>query len=564
MSAILNALDSQQRAAAQCVSGPVVIHAGAGTGKTMTITHRLAHAIQSGVVDAAQTLTVTFTNRAAGELRSRLLDLGIPNAQVRTFHSAALRQLRFFYPQVFTNQMPTLISSKASFVAQAANKCHIDAGPDTIRDLASEIEWAKVNIISPDMYRETAFDLGRMPGHNLTAEQVAQVYETYLKVLDEAHVMDFEDVLLSTVALLSNYPELAAQVRSQYRYFTVDEFQDVSPIQFELLSLWLGNRDDVCVVGDPAQTIYEFTGATPEYLATFAKHFPRATSFDLTNSYRSTPEIIRVANQVLGRISTSSLKLRATRTSGSEVTVDAFSDDEAEAREVAHTIRELMNQGMEPRDIAVIYRINSQSEAFETALGNANIPVTVRGASRYFERPEIRNALLHLRANLQAPDDREMNFIVRDIVSGLGWAPKSPESGRAAQETWESLNTLVQLADDFVLEHPDALLPEFIAMLDHRNEYDHDPVANAVSLASIHAVKGLEWDAVFVAGLSDGLLPISYAKTPTMISQERRLFYVAITRAKNHLHLSWAKSRNAHTKAHRSSSIFLGDVQDAI
>jgi len=564
VSVILNALDDQQRAAAECVSGPVVIHAGAGTGKTRTITHRLAYAIQSGVVEASQTLTVTFTNRAAGELRSRLRDLGIPNAQVRTFHSAALRQLRFFYPQVFTNQIPTLISSKANFVAQAATQCHIDANPDTIRDIASEIEWAKVNIISPDMYRESALDLGRMPGHNLSAEQVAQVYETYLKVLDEAHVMDFEDVLLTTVALLANYPELAAQVRSQYRYFTVDEFQDVSPIQFELLSLWLGNRDDVCVVGDPAQTIYEFTGATPEYLATFAKHFPRATAFDLTHSYRSTPEIIKVANQVLTRISSESLKLQATRSTGAKVTIDSFNDDEAEAREIAQNIRELISGGLEPRDIAVIYRINSQSEAFETALGNANIPVTVRGASRYFERPEIRNALLHLRANLQAPDAREMNFIVRDIVSGLGWAPKSPDSGRAAQETWESLNTLVQLADDFATENPAALLPEFIAMLDHRNEYDHDPVANAVSLASIHSVKGLEWDAVFVAGLSDGLLPISYAKTPILISQERRLFYVALTRAKNHLHLSWAKSRNTHTKAHRSCSIFLAETQDAI
>lgn len=564
MSAILNALDSQQRAAAECVSGPVVIHAGAGTGKTRTITHRLAHAIQSGVVEAGQTLTVTFTNRAAGELRSRLRELGIPNAQVRTFHSAALRQLRFFYPQVFTNQIPTLISSKANYVAQAVTQCHIDANPDTIRDIASEIEWAKVNVISPDMYRQSAFDLGRMPGHNLTAEQVAQIYETYLKVLDEAHLMDFEDVLLTTVALLSNYPELAAQVRSQYRYFTVDEFQDVSPIQFELLSLWLGNRDDVCVVGDPAQTIYEFTGATPEYLATFAKHFPRATTFDLTQSYRSTPEIIAVANQVLNRISTTSLKLQATRLHGPKVTVDSFSDDEAEAREIAQNIRTLINGGLEPRGIAVIYRINSQSEAFETALGNVDVPVTVRGASRFFERPEIRNALLHLRANLQAPDTREMNFIVRDIVSGLGWAPKSPDSGRAAQETWESLNTLVELADDFAGENPTALLPEFIAMLDHRNEYDHDPIANAVSLASIHAVKGLEWDAVFVAGLSDGLLPISYAKTPTLINQERRLFYVALTRAKNHLHLSWAKSRSVHAKAHRSSSIFLSELPESI
>lgn len=561
MSANLTALDPQQRAAAQCVSGPVVIHAGAGTGKTRTITHRLAHAIASGIVEASQTLTVTFTNRAAGELRSRLVELGIPNAQVRTFHSAALRQLRFFYPQVFTNQLPTLISSKFKFVQDAAVRCHINADPDTVRDLASEIEWAKVNIISPDMYRETALTSGRIVGHSLTAEQVAQVYETYLKVLDEAQCMDFEDVLLTTVALLSNYPELAAQVRSQYRYFTVDEFQDVSPVQFELLCLWLGNRDDVCVVGDPAQTIYEFTGATPEYLATFAKYFPRATNFELTQSYRSTEQIVEIANKVLLRDNSNALRLKATRGSGPDVGVQAYGDDEAEAAGIATKIGTLIESGLSPRDIAIIYRINSQSEAYETALANAGIPVTIRGASRFFERVEIKNALLHLRANLQTADERELNFIVRDIVSGLGWAPAAPSAGRAAQETWESLNTLVHLADDFARQHPQSLLPEFIAVLDHRNEYDHDPVANAVTLASIHAVKGLEWDAVFVAGLSEGLLPISYAKTPTLVNQERRLFYVALTRAKTYLELSWAKARHGQGRAHRSPSLFLSELE---
>lgn len=556
----LASLDPQQRLAAQCVSGPVVILAGAGTGKTRTITHRLAHAISNDVVSANQTLTVTFTNRAAGELRSRLADLGFAGAQVRTFHSAALRQLRFFYPQVFNNQVPTLVSKKFPFVRQAIELCHLPADPDLIRDLASEIEWAKVNIISPDNYR----NMPKSPAHasigNLCADQIAGVYETYLSVMDEASCMDFEDALLTTTAILANYPELAAQVRSQYRYFTVDEFQDVSPIQFELLSLWLGNRDDICVVGDPAQTIYEFTGATAEYLHDFATHFPRVEKFELTNSYRSTPEIVATANKVLSAMPTAQLQLKTKIPSGLEVETESFATDEAEADAIAGKVAELIAAGTSPRDIAIIFRMNNQSELFETALSKADIPYTIRGAARFFDRVEIKNAILHLRASLQTEVDKAMNQIVRDIVSNLGWSPATPNSGQSAQQTWESLNTLVGLADDFLAEHPEALLPEFLAHLDQRNEYDHDPVANAVTLASIHAVKGLEWEAVFVAGLSDGLVPISYAVTPENLDQERRLFYVALTRAKSFLSLSWAKSRSSSVAPHRAASRFLLEI----
>ncbi|NBU31906.1 MAG: ATP-dependent helicase [Actinobacteria bacterium] len=562
MSKFLSPLDSQQRLAAECVSGPVVILAGAGTGKTLTITNRLAHAISSAVVDASQTLTVTFTNRAAGELRSRLNNLGIGSAQVRTFHSAALRQLRFFYPQVFTNQMPTLVPAKIQYVKKAAELCHTDSDPDALRDLAGEIEWAKVNLISPDSYRQQATELNRKVGHGFSPDQVAQVYETYLQVLDDSMCMDFEDVLLTTTAILANYPELAAQVRSQYRYFTVDEFQDVSPVQFELLSLWLGNRDDICVVGDPAQTIYEFTGASAQYLENFKEHFPRATTFELTQSYRSSPEIISVANQALSAMPKQNLQLSTKLPPAKQVAIDAFTDDQTEATQIALSIKTLIASGLAPKNIAIIYRMNNQSETFETALSNADIPFTIRGSSRYFERPEIKSAILHLRASLQTEVDRELNYQVRDVVSALGWAPKAPEAGQAAQATWESLNTLVTLADEFAQDRPDALLPEFIALLDQRNEYDHDPVANAVTLAPIHAVKGLEWEAVFVAGLSEGLVPISYATTPELIDQERRLFYVAITRAKTHLQLSWAKSRSQYVAAHRVPSRFLLDLEN--
>jgi DNA helicase-2/ATP-dependent DNA helicase PcrA len=561
VSDILSALDEQQRAAAECLSGPVVIYAGAGTGKTRTITHRIAYAVEQNVYEPTQTLAVTFTARAAGELRSRLGSLGVHGVQVRTFHSAALRQLRFFYPQYFATRLPDLVTSKFRYVADAVALCHVNNSTDVIRDVAAEIEWAKVNILSPESYR-TQVEMNRriLPGE-LTVEQVSKVYEAYLKRMDEAHLMDFEDVLLNMTAMLENIPEVATAIHRQYRHFTVDEFQDVSPVQFELLSGWLGQRSDVCVVGDPAQTIYSFSGATSSYLTGFAKHFPTAQQFELATSYRSTPQIITAANSVLAKDGTSPVRLHAIRPAGPSVAVKSFTDDEQEAQKVARSIASLIAEGVSPRDIAVLYRINSQSEILEAELGALGIPATLRGAERFFERPEVRTAMLHLRAALVAPVTLGLGAAVRDILSSVGWKAKSPESGRAAQETWESLNTVVELADDMASGDAGVTLPEFVTMLDKRNEQEHVPSANAVTLASIHSAKGLEWEAVFVVGLSEGLLPISHANTPTEFAEERRLFYVAITRARTHLQLSWAGARRNGTKAHRTESTLLRDLK---
>ena len=555
---ILSALDAQQRAAAECVSGPVVIYAGAGTGKTRTITHRIAHGVASGVYEPTQTLAVTFTTRAAGELRSRLTSLGVNGVQVRTFHSAALRQLRFFHAQVFDKPMPTLVPSKFRFVSEAANLCAAPNDQDTIRDIASEIEWAKVNIMSPSSYRDYIAEGKRSVGTEVKPELIAKVYEAYLSVLDDHNVMDFEDVLLYMTAIMANFPEVADQVRRQYRYFTVDEFQDVSPAQFELLSLWLGNRRDLCVVGDPAQTIYSFSGATSNYLTKFSDYFQDASHFELGNSYRSTTPIINVANAVIAK--QASVELKSVRGNGPKVSLEAYSHDEAEAVAVAEEIRSLINSGTAARDIAVLFRVNSQSALIEAELGNRGVAYTLRGAERFFERPEVKNAVLSLRATAAGTIDNKLGAIVRDVLSGSGWRKEMPDAGRAAQETWESLNTLVDLADEFALTHTDATVRDFVAHLDERNDQEHAPTANAVTLASIHAAKGLEWDSVFVIGLSDGLLPISRAKTPAAHLEERRLLYVAVTRAKNNLFLSWAKARHSDGKAHRSPSPFLADL----
>ena len=560
MSKILSALDNQQRAAAECVTGPVVIYAGAGTGKTRTITHRIAHAVSSGVHDPQSTLAVTFTTRAAGELRSRLGQLGVTGVQVRTFHSAALRQLRFFYPQVFNKELPNLIPSKFKLVSQAVANCHVNSATETIRDIAAEIEWAKVNVFSPEIYRAKALELRRTIGTGVSAEQVAKVYEAYLALLDDANAMDFEDVLLLNTAILENFPEIAAQVRSQYRNFTIDEFQDVSPVQYELLRLWLGNRDDVCVVGDPAQTIYSFSGATSNYLKNFKGDFPRAQEFELTNNYRSSKAIVEIANQILVKDGTSSVRLKTKKSSGPKVTVADYPSDEAEATAVAKQIEKLIADGVEPKEIAILFRINSQSEVFEAALADRHIPVTLRGAERFFERPEVKNALLNLRAGQHVSSDHKLVQTVKDILGTIGWKPSVPESGRAQRDVWESLNTIVELAVDLLEKTPNATLADFISLLDKRNEMEYAPSANAVTLASIHAAKGLEWKAVFVVGLSEGLLPISHATKASEFAEERRLFYVAVTRAQDHLALSWALSRHNDSKGYREQSTLLRDL----
>lgn len=555
---ILSSLDVQQRAAAECIAGPVVIYAGAGTGKTRTITHRIAHAVAHGVFEPTQTLVVTFTTRAAGELRNRLVELGVQGVQVRTFHSAALRQLRYFYPQVFDKPFPTLVPSKFKFVQEAAQACGLSVNQDQVRDLAAEIEWAKVNIISPHTYVDQAKSRKRHVSENISIEQAAKVYEAYLGILDAQNSIDFEDVLLLMTAILTNYPDIADQVRRQYRYFTVDEFQDVSPAQFELLCQWMGNRTDVCVVGDPAQTIYSFSGATSAYLQNFEQHFPQVQRFELSSSYRSVEPIVATANAIIRE--QASVTLQATRGKGAQVDVVALDTDEQEALYVADEVTRLVGNGTALRDIAILFRTNSQSALFEAELSNRGFAFTLRGTERFFERPEIKNAVLALRSSVNLPNDKSLVGLVRDVCANLGWKVTMPTQGRSAQETWESLNALVDLADDFSQAHPDAVVADLVSEIDRRMDIEHAPTANAITLASIHSAKGLEWKVVFVVGLSEGLLPITHATAPAEIAEEQRLMYVAVTRAKDELHLSWARSRHADSRVSRKPSRFLAGL----
>ena len=561
---LLDALDPEQRQVATALHGPVRVLAGAGTGKTRAITHRIAYGVASGVYNASEVLAVTFTTRAAGEMRGRLRGLGAGGVQARTFHSAALRQARYFWPRVFGGELPVLTESKLALMGNAARRNRVETDQATLRDLASEVEWAKVSNVRPDDYATVAAARGRsVTGHE--PEMVARVFATYEQVKRDQGRMDMEDVLLCAAALLAEDERVAAEVRRQYKWFVVDEFQDVSPIQSALLDLWLGGRDDLCVVGDPAQTIYSFAGANASYLTDFGRRFARTTSVELVRNYRSTPQVIAAANGLLAGTPSAGVQLRAQRDGGPEVRFSEHSDEVAEAEQVAADILELTRTGVPPREIAVLFRINAQSEAFEEALAARGVPYVVRGAARFFERAEVRQAVALLRGNARGEGGSGGGVAadVRAVLAGMGWSPEAPTGRGNVRDRWESLQAIVSQADDFAASG-DVVLADFVADLDRRAQEQHAPVAEGVTLATLHAAKGLEWDAVFLAGMHEGTMPIVYAEGPAAVEEERRLLYVGMTRARLHLAVSWAVARNPGSRSSRKPSRFLTGMRPQV
>lgn len=564
---LLEVLDPEQRRVAETLRGPVRVLAGAGTGKTRAITHRIAHGVHSGVYAPTEVLAVTFTTRAAGEMRARLRRLGAPTVQARTFHSAALRQLRYFWPHVHGTELPELTASKIPLVVAACRRLRLRTDQALLRDLASEIEWAKVSNVTPETYPRLAPTRARsVTGADHT--EVARVLEAYEEVKRDQGRMDMEDVLLMTAGLLADDEAVAAQVRRQYKWFTVDEFQDVSPLQSALLDLWLGGRHELCVVGDPAQTIYSFAGANAAYLRDFAAKHPETTSIELVRNYRSTPEVVTAANRLLEGSDSGSVELRAQRPSGRGVSYQGHPDEVAEAGAVAAEVARLRDAGRALSQTAVLFRINAQSEAYEEALTDRGIPYVIRGAARFFERPEVREAVTRIRGaargGVQPADDDTWVDLVRDTLSGMGWTGEPPEARGQARDRWESWQALVSQAESFAADVGTSRdLTGFVADLDRRAAEQHAPVAEGVTLATFHAAKGLEWDAVFLVGLQDGTLPFSYAQSPEAIEEERRLLYVGMTRARTDLAISWAAARNPGQAARRKPSRFLDPLLPA-
>jgi DNA helicase-2/ATP-dependent DNA helicase PcrA len=545
--ALLADLNPAQRTAAEAVRGPLCILAGAGTGKTRTITYRIAYQVACGLAQPNQILAVTFTERAAAELRARLGGLGI-GAPIRaaTFHAAAWAQLRWFWSRVEPGPLPEVLTSKVGLLVRTARRLGCEA-----RDLASEIEWAKARRLDPAAYAKCA-QSRQLP---VDPDVIAEIYERYEADKTAAGAIDYEDMLLRMGALLE-HPEIAAEVRERYRFFTVDEFQDVNPAQWALLQGWLGDSEELCVVGDDDQTIFSFTGASSSYLTNFRQHFPHAEVVTLTQSYRSTPPILNLANRILWTKPAAQRK-RLTAScdiQGPPPVFREFNHADDEVRAVVARVGALIDEGTPPREIAVCYRINAQSEPFEEALRAASIPYVLRGDGGFFERPEVRQALRALAdaATRMAPDDpslvqrrrvdRDVEHVLRERLS---WHPRREPTGDVARERWRNVGELLAIASTMVDESPAITLPELVAQLRQRAAATHETAGEkgAVTLLTLHRAKGTEFDAMFLVALEEGFLPIAHAKSDQEVEEERRLLYVGVTRARRDLWLSWARSR---------------------
>jgi DNA helicase-2/ATP-dependent DNA helicase PcrA len=558
---VLAGLDPEQQRAVTAPAGPVCILAGAGTGKTRAITHRIAYRVVAGEIAAGHVLAVTFTARAAAQLRDRLARLvgasgwagpGGGTVQARTFHAAALRQVRYFAPRLLDGrELPEVLESKARLVTLAAARAGLRTDRTTARDLAGEIEWSKSNLVEPADYPAAAAKAMREPPYE--AATVAEVFIAYEEIKRNRGTIDFEDMLRAAVWGIEEHPDVAEQIRAQYRHFVVDEYQDVNPLQHRLLDAWLGGRDDLTVVGDASQTIYSFTGATSAYLLGFPRRHRGAVVVRLVRDYRSTPQVVGLANAVIRQARGEEARLRVAlqgqRPPGPEPDLRIFPDEPAEAAAVAARCAELIGSATPAREIAVLFRTNAQSEAYEAALAEAGVPAVVTGAERFFDRAEVRQAMVALRAATKTEPVGGMPLPeqVADALSGVGWQRDQPPPGGAARERWEALAALVALAEELA---PRPLV-DFNTELARRAAIQHTPTVDGVTLASLHSAKGLEWDAVFLVGLAEGTLPTTYAKTDDAIEEERRLLYVGVTRARQWLWLSYGQSRAPGGRARR-------------
>ena len=556
--ALLDALDPDQRAVALQVTGPLAVLAGAGTGKTRAITYRIAYGTAIGAYPPDSVLAVTFTRRAAFEMRHRLAGLGVPRAQARTFHSAALRQLQHFWPTVIGGPMPSILAHKASIVSSAAARLGIIADKTIVRDLSAEVEWAKVSLVDAERYAERVKAGHEVPA-GLSADDMARLLDVYEDAKSERGVIDFEDVLVILCGMLQERSDVAAKVRAQYRHFVVDEFQDVSAIQRRLLDLWLGERHDVCVVGDVAQTIYSFAGADPAHLLDFPRRHRGARVLELRRDYRSTPQIVAVANGLMAHAKeTGAVRLQSQRPGGAAVRFTTYASDAEEAEGVAAKAEGLIASGMRPDAIAVLFRTNGQSQAFEEAFAARGIPVALSDGRPFFQREDVRNAMRVLTTAAKFADPQAPPSLVEAVTAQLeavGWTPEAPTGG-AAQERWGNLRAIVSWAEDSSARD----IAEFVAEMEERAQYQVEPDKRGVELTTLHAAKGLEWDAVFLVGAAEGLLPISHAKSPEAREEERRLLYVGITRARDLLEISWAKARGAGSRGARKRSQLLDGI----
>ncbi|HEV2768211.1 MAG TPA: ATP-dependent DNA helicase UvrD2 [Acidimicrobiales bacterium] len=558
--AVLAGLTDRQAEAVTTPGAPLCILAGAGSGKTRVLTRRIAYRVLAGTADPRHVMALTFTRKAAGELVRRLEALGVrDHVTAGTFHALAYAQLRQRWADT-ERRPPALLDRKAGLLIRLLGR---GAGSARVQpaDLAGEIEWAKARLIEPGRYEAEATAAERRPPVPLPT--MAAVYERYEQEKRRRGLVDFDDLLLGCASALADDPEFAASQRWRFRHLFVDEFQDVNLAQARLLAGWRGDSNDLCVVGDPRQAIYSWNGAEPAQLRDFAQREAGATVISLDDNFRSTPQILAVASAVISVGAGHDRPLRPRRPDGPLPTVRAYARDVDEARAIARAVRDRHRPGTSWSHTAVLCRTNAQLVLFEEAFRAAGIPHRVRGGGAFLQRPEVKAALAELRrspaplatglADLRAPADDEAG------------ADDGPADGSPVGERQAVLEELARLGDDYLTHEPDGDAGAFEAWLGAALRSEAPGAASdAVELATFHGAKGLEWPVVFVTGLERGLVPISHAGTDEARAEEQRLLYVAVTRAQDQLHCSWARERSFGARSsRRQPSPWLDDISAA-
>jgi DNA helicase II / ATP-dependent DNA helicase PcrA len=555
-------LNPAQREAVEATSGPVCILAGAGTGKTRVISRRVAYAVATGAVHPGHVLVVTFTDKAAGEMRERLAGLGFPGVQAHTFHAAAFRQLRYFWPRLSGTRLPEVLPSKAPLLAPLQRGLPGGYKFTALKDLADELEWAKARRLDPAGYQAAVEQLARTPP--LPADLFAGLFRRYERAKERAGRIDFEDMLVRMVDALESRDDIAEEFRGQYRWFAVDEYQDTNPLQQALLEGWLGERRDLAVVGDEDQTIYTFTGASSGYLTGFVRRWPDARLVRLEQNYRSSPQVLAMANRLLaaapGRQRTK--RLAATRPDGPEPAVAGFESAEHETKALVDEVGRLLGLGVAADQVAVLLRTNAQIPPLEEALAAVGVRYQVRG-ELFWRRSEVLRALGVLRSRTgRAAGGGLVDALEAIWHERFGFRRDHEPDGEEARQAHASLVTLLGLAERLEADDGGADLAAFLAEAGRRAAEEADGVGGGVNLLTYHRAKGLEFDAVLLPALEEGLLPIRQASTPEELAEERRLLYVGLTRARAHLWLSWAARRAGPSgrEQPRRPSRFLDDL----